>query len=66
LTKKSAVYCQTPSEKCQPADVLLGHTWAGMKLRCGICGRFTVAGEPNPLTAQSSTSRPWRNTGIDY
>ena len=66
MGEKEPVYCQTSPNYCRPDDILLGYTWPGMKLRCPICGRHTVAGKPEPLTQMTSTSVPWRKTGIDY
>lgn len=66
MGERAPVYCQTSPQLCRLDDVYLGEAHPGMKIRCPVCGRYTVAGQLEPLTQQSSTSRPWRNTGIDF
>lgn len=62
--KKNKVYCQTAAERCRDDDIYLGEHHSGEKVRCPVCGRFTVAGDVVGLH-HPSTSMPWR-TGYDF
>jgi len=60
---KMSVYCQTCPEYCRPDDVYLGTAANGEKLKCPICGRWTVSDRKEEKRRNLSDSKRFYLSG---